>query len=410
MKILMVNKFHHLKTGTERYMFDLSDLMRSHGHEVIHFSMRDDRNVPCEHSGYFVSPFNAEPSGLYEIVTNSLRVIYSREAKRQMGRLIEKTKPDAAFIHNIYHQISPSILPVIKKHGIPILMHVADYKLVCPNYLLYTQGRICEDCAGGAYYNAVRRKCLKRSTLKSLLVCCEMYIHKLLKIYEKNVDFFLCPGKHQIDVFSRMGLNDSKLIHLPLALQVIEHAPHFSVGSYVIFFGRLFDFKGAFTLLKAMEKTPRIKLVIAGDGDQRQKLEAYKRERSLGHIDFVGFRHGEDLMELIRNSAFSIVPSEWYEVYGLNIIESFASGKPVIGSRIGNLPNLIDDGETGLLFRPGDENDLAEKIAYLHSDPKLVVEMGKNARDKVERQLNLDAHYNSIMDLFDKCGGGRRVQ
>ncbi|MFC1703143.1 glycosyltransferase [Patescibacteria group bacterium] len=195
MRIIFGNKYYYLKGGAERHLFDLQHILEENGHAVIPFAMADERNRKTDWNKYFVSPVQTEKVrfSLGGLKTAG-RMIYSCEAKRKFRKLIKKAKPDLVHIHNIYHQLSPSFLPVAKKHGVPVVMTAHDYKLVSPNYSMYHDGEICEH-AKGDVWKAYTHRCVKGSAMASWLVALEMSLHKRWGLYEKNIDRILLSAE-----------------------------------------------------------------------------------------------------------------------------------------------------------------------------------------------------------------------
>lgn len=404
MRILMIHKFFHRATSTG-YMFDLSKMMEKSGNEVIHFATQDPRNELSKYSKYFVSyvDFNA-PSTFYQKVKNFSRAIYSKEARSKLECLIKDTKPDVAFLHSIASHLSPSVLLSLKRHKIPTVMHVQDYFLICPNYSLLSHGKLCEKCKGHRYYNAPIQRCYRNSFFRSLIMAFVLSLHRFTKIYERNIDYFICPSEFLLQKMVDFGIDRNKLIHIPQAISVKEKPPCFSPGKYILYFGWLRPEKGVETLIRAMETINGTQLRIVGDGEQRIYLEKLIKSNTINNVTLCGPRFGQELIEIIGGALCVVVPSEWYEVYGMTTYEAFALGKPVIGSRIGGTPELIDDGINGFLFEPHNEEDLRSKIKIFIENPELAVEMGKNARRKVEQELSAENNYHSIMSLFKKNG------
>jgi len=405
MKILNANKFYHVVGGSERYYFDLSNLLSSRGHQVIPFSMRDSRNKDTAFKDYFVSCLDYQRISPRNLLRSGPKIVgkmvYSLESKRQIRKLVNDTRPDIAHIHMIDHQISPSILDVLKKEGIPMVQTLHQYKLICPNYRLYIERKkeICERCKGGKYYNTVFHRCLKDSVLGSFLACFAMYVHKSFKIYEKNIDTFIVPSRFARDKMLEFNVDPKKLVLLPYMVDTGNFSPNYSHSNYILYFGRLAKEKGIFTLLQAMKNFRDSLLYIAGSGELEIALRKFVEQHGMDNVKLVGYKTGRDLTSLIRNSQFVVVPSEWYETFGLTIAESFACGKPVIGADIGGIAELISE-ETGLLFQPGNAEDLAEKIEAFLSHPTLVAELSRNARRFVEENFSPDWHYEKIMELY----------
>lgn len=401
MKIIQANKFYYLKGGAERYYFNLIKLLESKGHEVIPFSMQDDQNYSSKYSKYFVSNVDFEKQG--NNFKKARRVLYSFEAKKKFEQLVITTKPDLIHIHNIYHQISPSILTVAKKHKIPVVETLHDFKLICPNYTLYSKDELCEQCKKYRYYKCTFRKCIKNKFWQSLLATKEMYFHKLIRIYENNVNLFLAPSKFVYDKILEFGIIKSDQITIlpEFIFTYNNNIQQQNSQKYILYFGRLIKEKGIKTLISAMKKVNNLELHIAGTGPDEQEFKDLARKEKLNNIKFVGFLDQEKLKQEISNSLFVIHPSEVYETFGLSILENYALAKPVIASNLGALPEIVRDMETGLLFKAGDSDDLADKINYLANNQNLVIKMGDNAKKIVEQKYSSEEHYQQLIKIYE---------
>ena len=406
MKILMIDKYYFIKGGAERCFFELKQLLESRGHKVVPFSMKHPKNFPSKYTPYFVENIDFNPSSFIQKVYTGIqsieRIIYSKQAQDRIRKLIRKTKPDIAHLHMIDHQISPSILSVLKNEGIPVVQTVHTYKPICPNYRLYNErrGEICEKCINGSYYHAILTRCHKNSYFASMLVALEMYIHRSLKLYQRFIDLFIVPSQFIADKMINAGFDKKKIFLVYHFLNLKEYSYSKKNGNYFLYFGRLSQEKGLITLLKAMKKVKGSFLKIVGDGPMRPVLENYVQNNKLKNVEFLGSLDGEPLKEIISESSFVVVPSEWYENSPMVIYESFAIGKPVIGSRIGGIPEFIDHGQNGYLFEPSNDQELGYWINYLIKRKNLCVAMGKAARKKALNLFNENLHYHQIMDLY----------
>ena len=406
MKILMVDKYHFIKGGAERYLFELTKILRQNGHTVLPFSMKHPDNFPSKYEKYFVDNID------YRLISSRQkwvkgffiagRMIYSLHAKKRLEKLIEDERPDIAHIHMIDHQISPSILHVLKKHGIPVIQTVHTYKLVCPNYRLFNMHtkQICEKCLGGNYWYPAFEKCHMDSRVASALLGLETTIHKLMGIYEKNVDLFHVPSRFMGQKIACAKIGLKKIYHLFYTIGLDSYRPNYGFDDYLIYYGRLAKEKGVLTLIKAMTKINKLPLLIVGEGPHRDELVKYSQKKCLDNITFLGKKSGEELKSLVAKSRFVVVPSEWYDNSPLVIYESFALGKPVIGSNLGGIPELITHGETGLIFEAGDPDDLSEKILYILDHPKRNKQYGMAARKKAEEVFSPEFHYEKIITRY----------
>jgi glycosyltransferase involved in cell wall biosynthesis len=399
--VLAVNKFFYVRGGCERYFFDLNALLEVKGHEVFHLSMKNPRNKPSADDEYFVSEVDFSKNGsLSESVRRGLRVVYSGESRKAMEDLVRERRPDLVHMHNIAHQLSPSILLSLKGTGPPVVQTLHDYKLVCPIYVLMRNGRTCEDCRGGRYYNVALKHCHPGGLAAGLANAAEMYLHKsILKSYDA-VDLFICPSRFLMDKMIEFGVPREKLTHLPYFIPVDDYTPRDESGRYYVFSGRLSREKGLRTLLEAASSVPDIKLVVLGEGPLETELKG--RYGAEPWVEFRGHLPWGELVEALSGAMFSVVPSEWYENLPLTVMESFALGVPVIASKIGGLPEMVTPGETGLLVEPGNVEDLASAIAWLGRNEEARAEMRSGARRFAETEYSPGSHYGRLMDVYKR--------
>ncbi len=364
MNILNINKHYYMRGGAERYYFALTKLLEDHGHTVVPFSMQDERNFPSKYAKHFVSNLELGKPGLKQIKSIG-RTVWSREARRALGALLDEVDIDIAHIHLIYHHISPSILPMLKERGIPVVMTLHDYKLICPNYLLYTEGKPCERCRGGRYYNAVLHRCLKNSAAVSAVAAAEVSIHKLMQVYENNVDIFIAPSEFVKNEFIKFGQDPHKIVVIPHFIDpsfLQKHTPK-KVEPYNVYFGRLSSEKGIDKLLETYYiYRPKLPLKIAGTGPLLPWIEQYIQARGLkNHVELLGQLGTDDLRKVVANAQATIVPSRVYETFGFSALESIALGTPVVAFAMGGLTETVTP-EVGRLVPLDDLSGLAEAI------------------------------------------------
>ncbi|PIY95968.1 MAG: group 1 glycosyl transferase [Candidatus Kerfeldbacteria bacterium CG_4_10_14_0_8_um_filter_42_10] len=399
MKILQINKFYFEQGGTERYFFDLIKLLEKHGHKVIPFAMEHKNNLKTDYARYFPSFVDTLRLGISPNKLKAIgRMFYSFEAKRQLEALIKKERPQIAHIHNIYHQISPSILPVLKKYQIPAVMTVHDYKLICPNYTLYTEGAPCERCKGGRYCQAFYHRCLKDSYAASALVALEMHFHKWLKIYQNNIDLFITPSDFVREKLTSFGINAQKIMVLPHFIESQTMEPEYNEGKYLLYAGRLKKEKGVDVLIEAMKNLPQVELRIAGTGPDEQALK--KSAEGLSNVKFLGQVAQSEMAGLYRQALAVVIPSRVWETFGLTAAESMAFGKPVIAAKMGALPELVKEGQTGSLFESENPADLAKKIEFLVKNTAQARTMGEAGQRNIIGTLSEEKHYQDLMKIY----------
>ena len=402
MRIIMAHKEYSVRSGASRHVFELTKLLESAGHEVIPFSVIDEKNLPSPYDKYFVSAadFSTPRLSLSLFFKNFGRMLWSREAVAKMDRLITDTKPDLVHIHNIYHQISPSILPVIKKTGIPIVQTLHDYKLMCPNYLMRAQNRICEKCRYRRYWQPFFQKCVKNSRIASAMVGWETAWHKTLGVYEKNVDVFISPSKFLLNKLSEWKIKTRRTEYLPnfFSASVPEQTDG---GKYILYgLARLAPEKGLWTLLRAAKNLPAIPFKIWGAGPLRSKLEEFIRQQHLINVEFLGDPKTPEAKNIIKNAYGVVVPSECYENNSYAVIEAMAYGKPFIASNVGGNPEQAGRNERGLLFSMGDPAALQARLSELWGNDRLARSLGEAGQSYVRHNLSASGYLEKIEKVY----------
>lgn len=410
MRILQVNKFFYEKGGTERYFFTVSRALERRGHRISHFSMRHPDNADSPYSRFFVSEKNYEGNGArLDDVRAGLSFIRSREAAKKLQLLIDDDKPDIAHLHNIYHQITPSIIPVLKRSRVRVVMTLHDYKLICPNYSLFDGTAFCYRCRGRRFHRAVTTRCRDGSFMKSLLLSIEAYWQKITRVYE-DVAFFLAPSRYMHDAFVAEGFSPDRVVYLapfvapavptadaPAASRVVEGLPE----KYVVYFGRLSPEKGLFTLLEAIGRLARVPLVVCGDGPQRKALED-GASRMRARVHFTGRLGKEALDAVVTRATAAVLPSESPENAPYTVLEAMAMGIPVVVSNMGGLPELARMGG-GVVFPAGDVAALEEKLYDLWEDKGLAADIGRRGQRAVTEHLSEERHIDGLEAVYGKA-------
>jgi len=399
MKILSINKFYWRKGGSEAVFFNEKELLESNNHQVVPFSMRSEKNEPSKFDKFFVNEVDYDATGIASKIKSAATVLYSLEAKKKMSAILQEFKPDIAHFHIFQHQISPSVFGPLRKVNIPLVLTLHDLKPICPNYKMYTNDHICEECKNKKFYKCFSNKCNKGSTAKSLVSTMEMYLHYALGYYQK-VDRYIAVSKFYQQKMIEFGFPEEQISYIPNYIDVAAYKLSKNDGGYALSFGRLSEEKGVEILVEAARLCPNIPIIIAGSGPAESKLKQLAVDKNLKNISFVGFKTGEELQNLISNASFTIITSKWYENCPMSILESLAVGKPVIGANIGGIPELINNEVDGLIFEVGSPVDLATKMNFLWLANKNRIEMGIEGRKKIERNFNPKQHYEQLISLY----------
>lgn len=404
MKVLLVNKYHYFRGGSETYYFGLAELLRNAGHQVIFFAMEDDRNIPCEQSKYFVSnvEFNGELSAMDKLKAAG-RMVYSFEAKKKFDRLLTEEKPDIIHINLFHRVLTASIVDVAKKHQIPVVFTMHDLNCICPNHTMLDHGKICEACLHGSYLNCVKKVCFKDSRLKCLMAAVESGFNKRTGLYHK-IDCFITPSEFYKNLLLASKLTNRQVIHMKNFLPSdTEYSVRGQRGDYVFFFGRLSYEKGIITLLKAMTEVDA-PLIIAGTGPEEEKIVETVRQLGLSErVKLVGFQTGQALQDYIANAGCVVIPSEWYEASGYTACEAQAIGKPVVVTDAGGLPENIVDGETGFVCPMFDPQALAGAINQMLALPEEAYsQMAQKSAANAEALFDASEYVKKLTDIYQQ--------
>ena len=404
MKILQVNVYYYRFGGSESVMFNTTDLLRANGHEVIHFSLKWENNLDSPQSQYF--PESKETrKGVLAPIKNVITYFYHREAAKKLDQLLKKEKPDLAQIHLFWGQITPSVLPVLKKYNIPVLFTIHEYRMVCPNYTFRNgKGEVCEQCEGKKYWKCIKNKCCKNSYGLSAMMAAEMYFRNTFMPPSKYID-----GLIYVSNFAKL-MHEKYMPQLSDKSNIVLYNPsdyiYDEVNSprcplYYLYFGRLSYEKGIDTLINAMIKRPNCYLKLVGTGAEENSLKNKVKEGGYTNIEFLGFKKGDELKDLVRNAYFIIVPSEWYENNPMTIIEGYSASTPVIGARIGGIPEITIDGVTGFQFDSGSEASLLNAIdkAEILSNEDYMT-MRRNTLKFARNHFAKDNYYNQLIKFY----------
>ena len=396
MKVLLVNKFHYLKGGSEQYYFNLADLLASYGNEVAFFSMYDEKNIKTKYKEYFINSIDLNSKN----VSKALDVIYSKNNKKKMKEVLDDFKPDVVHLNNFQRQLSASIIAPIKQRKIPLVYTAHDLQAICPAILMLDKNKtICEKCINGKYINCIKSKCIKDSNLKSLLGAIETRYYRMKKVYQNEIDCIISPSAFVKEKLVQDGIDSKKIKVINNFINLEEYDLNVEDKGYALYCGRLSKEKGILNLVEAFSKIKNEQLYIVGTGPEEENIKKIIKQNNLKNIRMLGYLNKEKLKDVLRNSSFVVLPSIWYENCPYSIIEAQAIGKAVVCSKIGGIPELIDDGKDGLLYKYNDIDELIEKINKMFKDKTIRKNMEKNAKEKAKK-YSKENYYNELIKVY----------
>lgn len=422
MKILQVHKYCSRKrgAGSVTAFFETVNLLKKKGHQVAVFSMKDAENKEEFESKNFALHFDiSQPTSLWRKIFLAGRSIFNFQAKESLEKFLKDFQPDVAHIHNVYHYLTPSIFFTLKKHKIPMVMKLSDYKLICPNYKLFNRGKVCQKCQGGKYYHCFFDRCLKNSFSVSFVAMLEAYVQRLLRSYDK-IDLFLAPSVFMKKKCVQFGVAEKRIeilrntldpqVFLSFDLKDVQEK------NYFLYYGRISLEKGLKDLILAVAKLKKInrlgenKLVLVGHGPEKEALEKLTKELRLEkEVEFWGFKpgmgldRGEELKEIVASSKFVILPSLWFDNSPLTISEAQLLKKPVLVSCRGGSGEMIVDQQTGWVFDPENQEALVAKLCLaLELSPEARQKMGEEGRKNILKLNSEEKYYQRLLGIYDR--------
>jgi glycosyltransferase involved in cell wall biosynthesis len=387
MRVLLVHTAYQQFGGEDSVVRAERSLLERHGDEVFLYSRHNDE----------INDFSLTDKAAF-----FPQSIYSWKTTGEIADVVHAFRPDVAFVHNPYPLISPSVYHKLHALGVPTVQVLHNFRPFCPNGFFYTQGKICEDCKGGNYLNAIRKRCYKDSYLFSGLYALTLGSNRLAGMVDK-ISGFICLTEFFRIKMLEAGVPASKLFVRPnfvYAPPLPSSNPH--PGEYALYLGRLSPEKGCWTLIHAFEQLPGMTLKILGTGPMEKELQDYVRSNGIANVQFLGFKSGEEKWQILRGSRCLVVPSEWYENFPVTVLEAYMAAKPVIAARMGGLPYIVEDGHSGLLFEAGKALDLARAIRFLFDDSAAALRMGASGRELSETKYGPEAGYANLMKIFSQ--------
>ena len=398
MKILMVNKFLYPRGGSESYMLKLGEQFRALGHEVEYFGMYDEQNTVFNSCGQYTTNMDFHSTGAARFLY-PFKILYSKEAERKIGKVLDTFRPDVVHMNNINFQLTPSIIYAVKARNIPLVQTVHDYQMICPNHLLYSfqENQPCDRCINGSKWNCLKHACIHGSKVKSLLGVVEAKLYGLLKTYKK-VDLYICPSRfleqkllRASDLYAGKTFTIHNFIEKPFP-RLNETA----VEPYIVFVGRLSKERGVELLAQTAKLLPQYRFVVAGSGPDDAVL------KNIPNVTLAGFLTGQVLTDLMANAKLLVAPSVCYENCPLSILEAHSMGVPVVTMNSGGMAELVDNGETGTLAMAADAQAVAAAIETSLSDPAYYARLKANCQTMSEKIMGVEEYSEILIQKYNE--------
>jgi len=401
-RVLLAHNNFSVHGGAEVFFHEVGRVLTKNGHDVAYFSIAE-KGCASPWSDYFPDSSQYQDVSIARKILGFPSMVYSLDAKNKMAKLIKDFQPDLIHAFAIYVKLTPSILDAARLSGVPIVLSCNDYKHICPNYKLYHHGQVCENCKGGRFYNAALNRCSHDSLIFSTASAIEGYVHSWLDIYRKNIHTFLFASEfmaHKTEEF--WGKDSFRWRKLRNPFDSNQFVATYRPQGPVIFFGRLIDEKGVDVLVKAASQLPEVNFRVIGDGPDLDRLQNLSDDLGVCNIVFTGPKWGEAMNEELSACRFVVVPSLWHENFPYVINQSFAFGKPVIGSNRGGITELVAHGERGLVYDALDASCLATAIKSLCNDPENLKYMGDNAKRFSDQEFNDETFYRNLEAIYNE--------
>jgi len=385
MKIILVHNYYMSKGGEDRTFALEADLLRRNGHAVLEYT---DTNLRVKN----LSGINA-----------AIQTIWSEYSKRRLLKLLKQFKPDIAHFHNTFLLISPSAYYACMETGVPVVQTLHNYRLFCPSAIFFRDGNLCEDCIGKTFpWPGIWHACFYNSRNKTAVVAAMLTVHRFLKTWNNQVNAYIAPTDFFRRKLIKCGLPEDRIFIKPNFIYP-DPGINNEAGCYALFVGRISSEKGVRTIIEAWRRINSIPLRIVGEGPLSAKFKQYVNRMNIKNLEFLDSKSKEEVLLLMKMAKFLIIPSEWYECLPTVIVEAFSCGVPVITSRLGAMAEIVEDKKTGLLFAPGDSEDLADKVQWAWNHPEEMKSMGKEARKEYEAKYTAEKNYQILMDIYQKA-------
>lgn len=420
MKILIVHYRYFISGGPERYLFNVTNLLESRGHQVVPFSVRVSKNRSTSYERYFadnigkcdavfVNDYPKTPSVYCDMLG---REFYSFHVKKKLKALIQAEKPDVCYLLAYKRALSPSVIDACFEEGVPVVNRLSDYNMVCPQAGLYRDGKVCEQCVGKSWWPCVSHRCVKNSLLFSLVRVASELVQRKMGIYHR-IAKFVCTNGFMTKQMQKGGFEAKRLVTIPTFYpdspeeNAKDRSNHLNGPIRLLFIGNIDESKGAFDLLAALnalkKHTANFRLAIVGgirEAEVRQTLELVAAYGLSDHVQYEPFRANGDVSEFYRNANVTVIPSRWVENLPNTLIESLYWGRPVIVPRHGSYLHTVDE-SVAFYFEHASQDSLMRTILDVCSHPNKIMEKSECAFDFCMKNYSMQSHCDALETLFE---------
>jgi len=384
MKILQLHNFYRIRGGECSVVHAERALLEQGGHQVV---------------PYYRDSLDIDRWGMLAKAGMLLRVPYNKAVEKDLTAFVCKEQPDVAHVHNVFPLLTPAVYRSLKQCHVPVVQTVHNFRFLCPNGQFFIDEKICTECQGKHFFSAVRKRCMQNNALVSTAYAAAIAQAWKRGIFLHDIDQYIALNKFFADLLIDAGIPRSHVQVLGNFIsEGVGAVP--KKGNYILYLGRLSREKGIHTLLDAWEHIEGVVLKIAGNGPLFNEIENRVVHMGRDKVQLLGHVTGNDKHELIKGAMCMVVPSEWYENFPISVVEAMSFGTPVVVSRIGGLPELVNDGVSGLVFEPGDSNALTQSLHEIISDRSKAARLAENALSLARDELGPEKHFNGLINIY----------
>ena len=411
MKIILSNYRYFMSGGPEKYLFAIQSMLRNAGHEVVPFSVKSSKNLPCDHQDRFLSPIGDEDAVYAHeyrrtpgtILKFLARQYYDPEAFFKARSFAKDIKPDLVYSLQFLNKMSPAVLDGFHSTGHPVVLRISDFGLICPQAHMFDGQQVCDACVKGNFLHPIARRCIKGSAAAGMIKGSATMLHRLLRCRDR-IDAYAFPSRYTMKRFAEAGFPEDRLHYLPTFIETPRTPPSPDRGETILYFGRVVQEKGVHQLIEAWDGIPgdKPKLVVIGaqEGyEYADRLIAKYGDR----IEFHSFIANSELASYIARAICVVVPSVWYDNQPNVVLETYSQGKPIIAPDHGCFPDLVQHSRTGFLYEATNVESLREHLRWAMEHPAEMAEMGLRAFDFVRTDFTPQRHYETLMRIFQRA-------